>query len=59
MQINEKYHLARSVELGMDIDTLEGNLEYGALLYKEQGSQPWSASKPCWGKKEVALASNI
>ena len=59
MQINETYHLARSAKLGMDIDTLEGNLEYGALLYKEQGSQPWSASKPCWGKKEVALASNI
>lgn len=59
MQINEKYHLARSKKLGMDIHTLEGNLEYGALLYKEQGSQPWSASKPCWGKTEATLAANI
>jgi hypothetical protein len=59
MQINEKYHLARSEKLGMDIDTLEGNLEYGAFLYKEQGTRPWNASKPCWGKHEVALASNI
>jgi hypothetical protein len=59
MQINEKYHLSRSVKLGMDIDTLEGNLKYGALLYKEQGTRPWSASKPCWGKHEATLAANI
>ncbi len=49
MQINEKYHSARAKQLGIDLHTLEGNLEYGALLYKEQGLQPWSASKPCWG----------
>lgn len=59
MQINEKYHLSRSKKLGIDINTLEGNLKYGALLYKEQGSRPWSASKPCWGKYEVTLAANI
>lgn len=54
LQINEKYHSARSKELGMDIHTLEGNLKYGALLYKEQGSRPWNASKPCWGSATVA-----
>jgi len=59
MQINERYHLARSVKLGMDVHTLEGNLEYGAFLYKEQGSRPWNASKPCWGKLTGELAINI
>ena len=59
MQINEKYHLARSKKLGIDIYTLEGNLKYGALLYKEQGSQPWSASRPCWGKSTATLATTI
>jgi SepF-like predicted cell division protein (DUF552 family) len=59
MQINEKYHLARSKQLGINIYTLEGNLKYGSLLYKEQGSQPWSASRPCWGKTEATLAVKI
>lgn len=59
MQINESYHSARSKELSMDIHTLEGNLDYGALLYKEQGSRPWNASKPCWGKRAETLAANI
>lgn len=58
MQINEKYHLARSKKLGIDIHTLEGNLKYGALLFKEQGGQPWSASRPCWGPKADTLAVN-
>lgn len=63
MQINEKYHLERTKKLGIDIYTLEGNLKYGAMLYKEQGGQPWSASKPCWGKStataEATLAVNL
>ncbi len=58
MQINEKYHLKRSVELGINIYTLEGNLAYGKYLYKEQGSRPWNASKPCWGKQAVVVATS-
>lgn len=57
MQINEHYHLARSKKLGMDIHTLEGNLAYGKLLFKEQGGQPWSASRPCWGKSAVVATA--
>jgi hypothetical protein len=59
MQINERYHSARSKQLGMDIHTLEGNLKYGALLYQEQGSQPWSASRSCWSKASATLATNL
>lgn len=49
-QINEKYHLKRSKDLGIDIYSIEGNMEYARILYEESGLQPWSASKPCWGK---------
>jgi hypothetical protein len=58
MQVNEKYHLARSKQLGINIYTLEGNLTYGKFLYKEQGTRPWNASKPCWGKTQPVLAVN-
>lgn len=50
MQINEAYHLKSSQRLGMDIYTLDGNIQYGAWLLKHQGTQPWDASKNCWIK---------
>ena len=56
MQINEKYHLETSIRLGIDIYTLEGNLEYARFLYETQGTRPWEYSSHCWNKKrEVAL----
>lgn len=53
-QINEKYHLKRSQKMGIDIYSVEGNMEYAKILYKESGTQPWSASQPCWGKYQIA-----
>ena len=50
MQINEFYHRKTAEKLGLDIETLEGNLEYGQYLYDKQGLQPWSASSKCWSK---------
>jgi hypothetical protein len=50
-QINTKYHLKRSQELGIDIFTEEGNKKYARLLYREQGAGPWSASADCHGHK--------
>lgn len=47
-QINEKYHLAESLRLGMDIHTLEGNTAYANHLYLTQGSTPWNWSRFCW-----------
>ncbi len=49
-QINEKYHLKDSKKMGIDIYSIEGNMEYARHLYETQGLQPWSASRPCWGK---------
>lgn len=48
-QINEHYHLKRSIELGIDIYTEDGNIEFAKLLYKEQGARPWKWSAPCHG----------
>lgn len=56
MQINEKYHLSDSIKLGLDIHTLEGNLDYAKHLYNKQGTRPWEYSSKCWNKtREVAL----
>lgn len=49
-QINEKYHLAKSIELEMDIYTEQGNEEYAMWLYQREGSTPWNWSRPCWSK---------
>ena len=57
MQINIKYHLVRSKELGVDIYSLKGNLEYAKHLYDTEGNTPWNSSRPCWGKVAVAKKS--
>lgn len=56
-QINERYHLSDSQKMGISIHTVDGNMEYARHLYESQGTQPWSSSRPCWGKYE-ALALN-
>ncbi|PIR85490.1 hypothetical protein COU15_00135 [Candidatus Kaiserbacteria bacterium CG10_big_fil_rev_8_21_14_0_10_45_20] len=50
MQINRRYHEKDAVELGFDIYSLNGNLAYAKHLYEKQGTRPWKASSPCWGK---------
>lgn len=55
MQINEKYHLEKSIELGHDIHTIEGNVEYAKYLYETQGAAPWKASAKCWAPKDLSI----
>lgn len=55
MQINEYYHSAVADKLGLDLYTLQGNTAYAHYLYSKQGTSPWSASEPCWGKSKAAL----
>lgn len=59
MQVNEHYHLKRAEKLGYDLYSVEGNLAYARLLYKESGTQPWSSSSPCWGKTAAAQADGL
>lgn len=56
MQINETYHAETAAKLGIDIHTLEGNMEYGMYLYETQGTDPWVHSKDCWNTvREIAI----
>jgi hypothetical protein len=48
MQINMRYHGDTAEELGLDLTNLQDNLAYARHLYEKQGTQPWSASAPCW-----------
>lgn len=48
-QINEHYHLATSIKMGLDIHTVEGNIKYAKYLYSRNGTNDWLASKGCWG----------
>ena len=48
MQINEYYHKATAEQLGFNLHTIEDNLAYARNLYEREGTQPWSASRPCW-----------
>ncbi len=50
MQVNEHYHLNTALKKGIDIHTLEGNLQYARDLYQKEGTVPWNSSSPCWGK---------
>ena len=47
-QINQKYWLAKSVELGFDIFTEQGNIKMANWIYDHNGLSPWSWSKKCW-----------
>jgi hypothetical protein len=38
-------------QLGLSSDSEWDLLEFGFILMKEQGLQPWSASKTCWINK--------
>jgi hypothetical protein len=48
-QINETFHLEKSKELGLNIHSTEGNIEYAVMLLRDEGSRHWKASRPCWG----------
>lgn len=54
-QINEKYHLEKSRELGYNINTVEGNVGYAMWLMKKEGTKHWNYSKPCWSPKLAKL----
>ena len=56
MQINEHYHRETAEKMGLVIEKFEDNLAYARYLYEEKGTQPWSASKACWGEHEQHLA---
>lgn len=50
MQLMASYHREPAKNMGLDIDTLEGNLGYARVLFEQQGTTPWNASAYCWYK---------
>ena len=57
MQINEMYHAKYAAKLGLDLYTVEGNVEYAKHLYADQGAQPWISSSKCWTAGQVAKSN--
>ena len=57
MQINEYYHGESAERLGYNIETLDGNMSFARHLYKVYGTEPWSASKKCWGTMSTVVAT--
>lgn len=55
MQINTYYHGDTAEQLGLDLEDIHDNLTYARYLYEKQGTQPWSASQPCWSRTLAAL----
>lgn len=47
MQINQ-VHWESAESLGIDLDTLEGNIEYAKLLKEKNGTGDWYMSQHCW-----------
>jgi hypothetical protein len=56
MQINEYYHGKTADRLGINLYTLEGNMNYAEYLFEKEGTTPWLASSKCWGvENHVAM----
>ena len=47
-QVNAKYHRQEALQLGYDINTLQGNVMFAKHLYDKNGTNDWTASKDCW-----------
>jgi len=45
-QLHEDYHRAAAQALGLDIDTIEGNMAYAKYLFQKEGVTPWSSCLP-------------
>jgi len=56
MQINKRYHEKTAIAMRLDLEDIYHNMAYARHLYETQGTRPWNASAPCWGK---TLAMNI
>jgi hypothetical protein len=50
MQINRRFHEKTAEVMNLDLNDIYHNMAYARYLYETQGTQPWSASAPCWGQ---------
>lgn len=47
LQINQS-HIKEAKSMGLDVSTLEGNIEYARILYDRSGLRDWLSSSNCW-----------
>ena len=47
-QFFDRYHTSPAYDLGFDIETLEGNLDYARYTYEREGTAPWNSVQDCW-----------
>jgi hypothetical protein len=47
-QISTAIHGPIALSMGMDINTVAGNMAYANYLYQQNGTTPWLSSFPCW-----------
>lgn len=47
-QINAPVHSDFARDIGMDVYTLDGNVNYARYLYDSEGTRPWNSSGTCW-----------
>ena len=47
-QINVTAHGAMSTEMGYDLYTTDGNINFSNWLFEQEGSAPWFKSEKCW-----------
>lgn len=52
-QIYRDVHKNAAQALGIDINTVEGNLAYARHLHTQSGTGPWVSSMPCWNTNPV------
>lgn len=50
-QINTLVHAEDAIREGFNPYSIYGNIGFAIKLYIEKGTQPWDASKKCWGPK--------
>lgn len=58
-QVYGDVHAPFAQSLGMNIETLEGNLAYAKYLYEREGTTPWLSSSACWNKTHNSLSMNL
>jgi hypothetical protein len=49
-QIND-VHREEAHKLGINIDSLDGNIQFAKMLYDRNGVRDWKWSKHCWENK--------
>lgn len=49
-QINRHYHQAEADQLGIKLETEDGNVAFANILHAREGTKPWNWSRSCWGK---------